>query len=48
LLILECPDCNQKLLEFDFGSRIHHCPNPKCNFQYFDKNTGYKHRKSEK
>jgi len=46
LLILKCPDCEHELTEFDFGSGIHHCINPHCRFQFFDKNTGKKHRKN--
>jgi hypothetical protein len=44
--MLKCPDCENDLLEFDLGSGIHHCINPHCKFQYFDKNTGKKHRKN--
>ncbi|MGE5599879.1 MAG: hypothetical protein ACM3UQ_00015 [Clostridiales bacterium] len=43
----DCPDCDTPLVEFDLLSGIFHCPNPKCGFIYFDKNTGKKYRKSE-
>lgn len=47
-VVLNCPDCDSALIEFDPGSGIHHCPNSNCTFMYFDKNTGKKYRKTEK
>ncbi len=48
LLVLNCPDCDAVLVEFDVGSGILHCPNHNCKFIYFDKNTGKKYRKDSK
>ncbi|SRR5579883_2824018 len=45
-MIVNCPDCNKPLIEFDIGSGNYHCANPKCNFQYIEIMSGKQHRKS--